>query len=79
MSKQFINELNRMKDLFGYKRGRVISEQDNQLQKIDDDYLNTKPTGNPDSSETGRTYLYHYSCVAIIFFHSSEIYSSSIY
>jgi hypothetical protein len=27
MSKQFINELNRMKDLFGYKKGQVISEQ----------------------------------------------------
>jgi len=50
MSKQFINEVSRMKDLFGYKRGVVISEQDNQLQKIDDDYLNTKPTGNPDEN-----------------------------
>jgi hypothetical protein len=28
MSKQFINELSRMKDLFGYKKGQVISEQD---------------------------------------------------
>ena len=27
MSKQFINEVSRMKDLFGYKRGVVISEQ----------------------------------------------------
>jgi hypothetical protein len=27
MSKQFINELSRMKDLFGYKKGQVISEQ----------------------------------------------------
>jgi len=29
MSRQFINEVNRMKDLFGYKRGVVISEQVN--------------------------------------------------
>jgi hypothetical protein len=28
MSKQFINEVSRMKDLFGYKKGQVISEQD---------------------------------------------------
>jgi len=28
MSKQFINEVNRMKDLFGYKKGQVMSEQD---------------------------------------------------
>jgi hypothetical protein len=27
MSKQFINEVSRMKDLFGYKKGQVISEQ----------------------------------------------------
>jgi hypothetical protein len=27
MSKEFINEVNRMKDLFGYKKGQVISEQ----------------------------------------------------
>ena len=28
MSKEFINEVSRMKDLFGYKKGQVISEQD---------------------------------------------------
>jgi hypothetical protein len=28
MSKEFINEVSRMKDLFGYKKGKVISEQD---------------------------------------------------
>jgi hypothetical protein len=33
MSKQFINEVNRMKDLFGYKKGQVISEQLTTKQK----------------------------------------------
>ena len=33
MSKQFINEVSRMKDLFGYKKGQVISEQTTAKQK----------------------------------------------
>jgi hypothetical protein len=33
MSKQFINEVSRMKDLFGYKKGQVISEQDFNLSE----------------------------------------------
>lgn len=33
MSKQFINEVSRMKDLFGYKKGQVISEQVTAKQK----------------------------------------------
>jgi hypothetical protein len=50
MNKNLITELSRMKDLLVYKKGRVISEQDNQLQKMDDDYLNSKPTGTPDEN-----------------------------
>ena len=33
MSKQFINEVSRMKDLFGYKKGQVVSEQKYTLKE----------------------------------------------
>ena len=33
MSKQFINELSRIKDLFGYRKGQVISEQNFNLSE----------------------------------------------
>jgi hypothetical protein len=38
MSKQFINEVSRMKDLFGYKKGQVISEQDFKPFNPNDSY-----------------------------------------
>ena len=55
MSKQFINEVNRMKDLFGYKKGQVISEQLTTKQKeasaagwgpVTDEYAKTLKVGS---------------------------------
>jgi hypothetical protein len=35
MKKNLLNELNQMKYLFGYQKGRVISEQDNRVDEYD--------------------------------------------
>jgi len=41
MKKSVLNEINQMKYLFGYQKGRVISEQEN-LPKMDEDIMEPK-------------------------------------
>jgi len=66
MSKQFINEVSRMKDLFGYKKGQVISEQVNTFNpaqqygvkgtKVEEYPECIRNFGNPRESQSGKEY-----------------------
>ena len=49
MKKNLLNELNQMKYLFGYQKGRVISEQDNRVDE--DDFEEDVMFAEPDVME----------------------------
>jgi hypothetical protein len=53
MDKKVIDELNEMKYLFGYERGRVISEQ--KEVPIEEDMMDTDVVGVVDYDEDGDT------------------------
>jgi len=50
MEKNLLNELNEMKFLFGYKRGKVISEQ-SMIDNYDEEYFDDVLMSEPDVAE----------------------------